>query len=257
MSQCSYCWDYGHNKRGCSKLKRDAQHDRNEGRSTWRVHYVDKVAKAYKERRCSYCKKPGHTRRTCMQLQTHKEQFVRANSLFRENFVQGLKGIGLGVGTLIRKHVSLFTDTGDRINAPEVFLVTSIDWQHVNFNSAIDDYCVCNWLNVRSLRAFSEHTGRLGHIEEKIKAPGQILRSQHRAASREGCLSLGYEIVSPVSSSCVTACMPGENWVATGYHLEMEDKEYEIDDFASLARLVNLRRSQTCDFDYLPELICI
>ena len=129
MSTCSYCWGYGHNKRGCPKMKKDAADDVAAGRTSWRTRYVDQQAHASKNRRCSFCKETGHTRRTCSELQEQKVIYILQSKKLHRAYAAALRRHGIGPGTLIHSGRDVY-DYGleESIEAP-LSMITSIEWE--------------------------------------------------------------------------------------------------------------------------------
>ena len=75
--RCSWCYEKGHNRRGCPHLKKHWQDiledpdssDYQKGRA--RAYFAKKerlAKKAAETRRCGYCGMPGHNRKTCKVL---------------------------------------------------------------------------------------------------------------------------------------------------------------------------------------------
>jgi len=251
MSTCSYCWTRGHNKRGCPKLKKQAAEEKAQGQTTWRTRYVDSQKKASKQRRCSYCREVGHTRRTCSELKDHKNRFQATNSAFRKKYLEALKGMGLGVGTLIKREHSFYRD-GERTSEPMVFMVSNVNWTAVDFTEGIDQYKSCEWFTVTSLPAAPETDRRYGNIvnghfvQNLMSPPLESIYEQPYYWDRGG-----WEIVSPVSASCVQASVPC-GWSSGGRSREMEDKEFQEYQFSNWVTRVQTVRAE--GYDYLPQL---
>ena len=102
----------------------------------------EKVAKrASTPRRCSYCKYKfgeyadeglGHTRRTCTFLKEDLAAAARANGVYRKKFLEVFDELGIGPGAILRARISCIVgDEWKRVKRP--FLVTGVDWEHVNW----------------------------------------------------------------------------------------------------------------------------
>ena len=250
MSTCSHCWTRGHNKRGCPKLKKQAQDDRDAGRTTWRTGYVDEQARTFKTRRCSYCREVGHTRRTCQSLKANVKQFRDVNAVFRKKYLEGLKSIGFGVGTLVEQNYGFYRD-GEHVEEPMIFMISSIDWASVKFTEGLNEYSECKWFTAVSLSSAPDgnrwsrvENGQ--HVDTLMTPPLESVYQAKRYWDNRQ-----FEIVSPLSASCVQAGVPS-GWFGGGDAPEMtQDKEFAQSTFRSWVSTIESARS--IGFDYLPE----
>ena len=96
---CSYCYERGHNRRGCPKRKQEIK-DNPEGYEARREARRQEHKKS-NPRKCSYCGEPGHTRRTCKALKANIQQFVEDAILWRKTFEAWTSQTGFGVGALV------------------------------------------------------------------------------------------------------------------------------------------------------------
>lgn len=99
--RCGYCGEKGHNRTGCPELKKKWEEDPNS--------YQGRQWATYQERKnnpktCSYCKTEGHTRAGCKSMKQHKAQFQDDLTLWRKAVLKWAKGIGLGVGAMVRSN---------------------------------------------------------------------------------------------------------------------------------------------------------
>jgi hypothetical protein len=131
MSTCSYCWGYGHNKRGCPKMKKDAADDVAAGRESYRTRYVEKQAHASKNRRCSYCKEVGHTRRTCGTLEEQMVHFIGQTKKLHRAYAAALRRHGIGPGTLIRSGRDVYDYGLDESIEKPLAMVKLLDWHKI------------------------------------------------------------------------------------------------------------------------------
>jgi hypothetical protein len=129
MSTCSYCYQRGHNKRGCPSLKEDAARDKEQGLDTWRTRYVEAQAKSAKTRRCSYCGQPGHTRRTCTLLESATVVYINQAKQLHKSFARVMARVGAAPGALVRSGYEVYDyRTRESIEHP-LCMITKIYWE--------------------------------------------------------------------------------------------------------------------------------
>ena len=87
---CSYCYNTGHNKRGCPRYKEHA--------AAGNVSSYQKLA----PRRCSYCAQTGHDRRKCEDLHNDKVNTILSNRKWIELVIKDMEDNGVGIGTLLK-----------------------------------------------------------------------------------------------------------------------------------------------------------
>ena len=96
--RCGHCYETGHNKRSCPKLKEYVENNPD----SWRAKmHVQSAAKG-KLRRCTYCNLKAHNRRTCEHLNTDKATWIAKTREWREGFVEWVAETGLTPGALVR-----------------------------------------------------------------------------------------------------------------------------------------------------------
>jgi len=94
---CSNCYQQGHNRRGCPKMKEfiAANPDSYDARM-----YKARAEKA-KIRRCSYCSETGHNRSTCAEKKGHVAQALEAQEKWMGDIKGWMVEQGAGVGALV------------------------------------------------------------------------------------------------------------------------------------------------------------
>ena len=82
--RCSNCYDKGHNRNGCPKLKEDMQKRLDADPNDWRAtDYFEKKQRTSK-RTCGYCKESGHNRKTCSEAKIDRDVFIQQNQDLKE-----------------------------------------------------------------------------------------------------------------------------------------------------------------------------
>ena len=96
---CGHCYDKGHNKSACPKMRREAA----ENPDSWQAKTVARYeARRAQPKICSYCDESGHTRAGCNDMKAHKSQFQEDLILWRQAMVKWMQDTGLGIGSLVR-----------------------------------------------------------------------------------------------------------------------------------------------------------
>jgi hypothetical protein len=112
---CKHCWETGHNRRGCPKLKEVMLQRLVEDPEDWRAKRYFEKKKGATVRRCTYCNLKGHNRATCTTLKGEVSEWKHKNSNWRKAIVEELLAAGMGVGALI-KHGDLSWQMTERQN---------------------------------------------------------------------------------------------------------------------------------------------
>lgn len=124
MSTCSYCYSYGHNRRGCSQRKADLKRDADNG-CEWSAAELNKKT----TRRCGFCRQQGHDRRKCSDEKAALEAIT--NLMYEADCVLAarLNKLGLVPGALLsyETYRSLGGNWGTH-KTPA--LVTGILWEY-------------------------------------------------------------------------------------------------------------------------------
>ena len=129
--RCSNCYDKGHNRSGCPKLKEDMIKRLAADPDDWRAKdYFEKKQRTSK-RTCGYCKESGHNRKTCSEAKKDRDVFILQNQTAREKALEWMKSSGVGVGTLIKRE-SYYEDE-------HLALVEQIRWSQINAKTVLVD----------------------------------------------------------------------------------------------------------------------
>ena len=189
---CGHCYNQGHNRRGCAKLK----------------EYIDKNPDSYEARHesrrksrettrsCSYCKETGHNRKTCGSLKHDVRNASKVNSVWREGVHQYLMENGIGVGALVRFNSGW---DGDQIG-----MVKRMKWDEATFKARLDSY-KGDFIVVTPLKDIAErggHSLRLPEDCEESNGENQYHSGRARVL----------EVVSPLTASAVESQIPSD-WV--------------------------------------------
>ena len=96
---CGHCYDKGHNKSACPKMRREAAANPD----SWQAKTVAKYeARKNQPKICGYCDESGHTRAGCDDMKQHKVAFMTDLVLWRQAMVKWMQDTGLGIGSLVR-----------------------------------------------------------------------------------------------------------------------------------------------------------
>ena len=114
-NRCSYCYERGHNRLGCPKMKNDyeagvAKQEDDRSYSDWRaiqeyekvLQHKQKMKWKSMNRKCTYCGEKGHNRTTCP---TKKRMFAlhqRATRIAFNINVEIVQRTGLFIGSLMK-----------------------------------------------------------------------------------------------------------------------------------------------------------
>tara|TARA_R110002020_G_scaffold89847_6_gene219276 strand:+ start:642 stop:1367 length:726 start_codon:yes stop_codon:yes gene_type:complete len=153
--RCSYCYQTGHNKRGCPKLKADIERRRevfgdDDFRVRWHESHKARTSRKGEKRSCTYCGEMGHNRRTCPTLGAHVAKIQAASIEYRKALVEGLQATRLGVGAML-VHTNWL---GDQTR----YIVTAIDW------SALGDLIDMRHARAVEVRSLSNLTAPAQHF---------------------------------------------------------------------------------------------
>ena len=85
--RCSYCYQEGHNKRGCPELADRMQKRLDENPNDWRARQYFEKKKGAKVRRCTYCNRKGHNRATCEELKRDVAEWKQKNASYRLSLI--------------------------------------------------------------------------------------------------------------------------------------------------------------------------
>ena len=78
--RCTWCHEYGHNRRTCSKKKEYIKNNPNSSHAkAWATHDAiikNSVKRSSQQRSCGYCGDKGHNARTCSQKKADRQTLV-------------------------------------------------------------------------------------------------------------------------------------------------------------------------------------
>ena len=140
QNRCGYCWNYGHNRTTCPKMKEDyeaASKAVEEGTSTTHLTYklrralneypeVQRKKKKSKVRRCSYCYEGGHRITTCSSRKKHIAQYEQLRAIWQEQVTRVLKKHGVGNGAIVTEEVwKVVSNKYEKVKQP--FMVANLN----------------------------------------------------------------------------------------------------------------------------------
>jgi hypothetical protein len=129
--RCGNCYDKGHNRNGCPKLKEEMQKRLEADPDDWRATNYFEGKKRTSKRTCGYCQQEGHNRKTCSNAKEDRNQYIQQNQTAREKALDWLKKSGVGVGTLVKF---------ENYWSPEALaLVESVNWTVINAQRVLVD----------------------------------------------------------------------------------------------------------------------
>lgn len=124
---CRYCYEKGHNKRTCPKLKEWMKEHPEHGHTKY---ILEKESKA-RQRTCRYCDQSGHNRQTCPKLLKDKVSALTQNRTFRQEALAMFKDKGIGLGTLLT-HKSCWMNGQVQTEDVELLLIVDeIRWDQI------------------------------------------------------------------------------------------------------------------------------
>ena len=131
--RCGYCYAEGHNRLGCPERRRIAEENPNSYEGQKYLREQSRRAAQIKSRRCTYCNgntlggKENHNRTGCELRKRDVAKTIDDIVEFRRTFVEHLKRIGLGVGSVI--HVPT---KGANMQYGINYLVDGFDWDKID-----------------------------------------------------------------------------------------------------------------------------
>lgn len=127
---CSHCYNEGHNRRSCPKLREYVK----ENPESWTAtRYHERKAEA-QARRCGYCKEVGHNRRSCKALCVDKRNIVLVNADWCHKVKNWMEAAGIGIGALVT------VKTSGRDDTPKIGMVADFQWDSANFKASLDEW---------------------------------------------------------------------------------------------------------------------
>lgn len=134
---CGWCYQTGHNIRGCKKYK----------------DYCEKnnaTPKMLQPRRCSYCGQTGHDKRKCGELEDDKTELILKNKKWIELILDDLMKAGVGVGAVLKTPNPFFAGSF------MVSVVTGFKWENLFIK-----YPTKGWIKVRNFQGDSQNASAL------------------------------------------------------------------------------------------------
>ena len=198
--RCGYCYNTGHNKRGCPKMRQDAKNG-----DSWAQRQLDGYkAKSERQkeaggRKCGYCEERGHTRRTCATRKNNMGTSQRLNREYRKAALAWFKSIGLGTGALVKYDGSVYVSGQGRVEGPHIGLVTGINWEQLNHRIADKYHGGRGILSVRVTTIPGE--------DQDLPIPPEVV-----LAPPSGYNDNEVEVISPVTASAIEAGIPA-GWI--------------------------------------------
>lgn len=174
--RCRFCFETGHNVKGCKKLKETAaiaaakpSEDRSYN-DRYAMAKVEHHKLANKTRTCSYCSDASHTRRTCASLKAH----VATRNALEARWRRGVAKIIAESPIKIGAFVEWTTWQGDKITA----IITGVNTQKLKDNDfgvfGLDQYggtgAGRGWVNYTILSIGGEKNRYWGPQEGQIFA---------------------------------------------------------------------------------------
>jgi len=147
---CSHCYTTGHTKRFCPQMKKrasdwleNAKHLEGTDKYPSKPYFVREVeayAESAKNRVCSWCEEGGHNKRTCPDKKEMLDKNITRNKEWRQQILDKMTEIGLGVGALISRQSRYNSDTRT------LWFVREMNWDVLNLRSSgsavcYSDYC--------------------------------------------------------------------------------------------------------------------
>jgi len=207
--RCSNCYDKGHNRSGCPKLKEDMQKRLDADPNDWRAtDYFEKKQRRSK-RACGYCKESGHNRKTCFEANQDRQHFIQQNQDAREKALEWMKGSGVGVGALVKRE-SYYEDE-------YLALVEQVQWASIHSQTVLVD-------------------------ENDVGIPDTsclIIAKVDGSSSRNSANPKNTEIIGTIPSRSVAAQVP-YNWLASKDETTLNriDAELKENDMSYIRRYI-------------------
>ena len=140
--RCSYCYERGHTRNGCEKMKQHIKDNPNSYAAHRHKEYLERA----KTRSCSYCKQTGHNRKKCKDVFQDTLLVAEMNTKFRRKFLQTMREKGLGPGALLKVHDSVgYGLNGEYYSGmkDQLCLVTDINTNVFCPSSSSDNMITC------------------------------------------------------------------------------------------------------------------
>ena len=129
--RCSNCYEKGHNRSGCPKLKEEMQKRLEVDPDDYRATSYFEKKKRTSKRTCGYCRETGHNRKTCFEANQDRQQFILQYQGAREKALEWMKSSGVGVGTLVKRETYYEEE--------HLALVEQIQWHRIDAQTTLVD----------------------------------------------------------------------------------------------------------------------
>jgi hypothetical protein len=127
MSTCSYCYSFGHNRRGCPSRKENLKRDADKG-CEWSEAQLNKKV----TRRCSFCRQSGHDRRKCTSLVTSFAALEEQIYVGLTHASRAFADAGLTPGALIKYYSYAYNEQSRSYGYQDVIgILTLIRWDMI------------------------------------------------------------------------------------------------------------------------------
>ena len=213
---CSHCYNQGHNRRGCSKLKEYVVENPD---SYTARRYTEKKASASK-RACGYCKETGHNRKTCGNLKADVTNATTINRQWRNRVKDYMVNQGIGIGAIVQFSYDYEDNT--------LGMITGFTWDEGTFEAKSDSY-KGGFVRVRPLRKL----GSRQSSDSYLRLPTDCEEMPSSTYGRGRILA----VVSPLAAKEVSVQIPSM-WMtgATGISDMFDGKtHYSIPDMNDIA----------------------
>lgn len=133
--RCSYCWDHGHNRRGCPSRKEKVKKLIAEGRKDHWLVEQDEKYKQKGKRKCSYCDGTGHNIRTCSEKKEDIDVLEKAEPLWKKALYEKYKELypGFGMGALVSQPRLVWQD-GSWTHKKLIYMIIGMPQEHGELN---------------------------------------------------------------------------------------------------------------------------
>lgn len=147
--RCGYCYEKGHNRNGCEKLKDFVKNNP----TSYTAHRHKEYLESSKHRVCAYCKEGGHNRKKCAKAHNDIIVVAEINMNFRKKFIETMNTKGIGPGALLKvEEISGYNSVGEyKYLKNQLCLVTKVNLGNVccpNNNSRIKNLLNVEYCNV-------------------------------------------------------------------------------------------------------------
>lgn len=229
---CSYCYNRGHNRRGCPDITEHARQsysgavaslakareESDEGNIEYYTRRVESMAEELSKRtgvdprtgkkarkgssRCGYCYESGHNRRGCPQRKADRIAAHGATSALRRRAVEYMKAKGLGLGAIVMGEVYVQGE-GYKTVPSVIDMVRWQDFSSVSPGSKIFRYTPLKHLGQNKRAAWCSFDGDCAEVQTMTAEFGKPRGWQYESI----------ELIAPLTASQVAEQIPAD-WLA-------------------------------------------